>query len=220
MSEQPIRVLLVDDQPLFREGLAVLLTNHPGIEVVGEAGDGQEALAQVAACQPDVVLMDVRMPVLDGVAATRLLHQRQPHLPVIILTTFDDDDQVFEGLRAGAVGYLLKDVSLQKLVEAIQTAVRGETFLQPSIAAKVVAELNRVSQTRPPTTPPHLVEPLSERELEILRFLATGASNREIAQQLFITEGTVKNHITNILGKLNARDRTQAVLHAKELGLI
>ncbi len=220
MSRQPIRVLLVDDQPLFREGLAVLLTNHPGIEVVGEAGNGQEALAQVAACQPDVVLMDVRMPVLDGVAATRLLHQQQPHLPVIILTTFDDDDQVFEGLRAGAVGYLLKDVSSQKLVEAIQTAVRGETFLQPSIAAKVVAELNRISQAQPTTVQAHLIEPLSERELEILRLLATGASNREIAQQLFITEGTVKNHVTNILGKLNVRDRAQAVLHAKELGLI
>ncbi len=217
----PIRVLLVDDQPLFREGLAVLLTNHPGIEVVGEAGDGQEAVAQVEVCQPDVVLMDVRMPVLDGVAATRLLHQQWPRLPVIILTTFEDDHQVFEGLRAGAVGYLLKDVSSQKLIEAIQTAVRGETFLQPSIAAKVVAELNRVSQARPtPTPPPHLAEPLSERELEILRILATGASNREIAQQLFITEGTVKNHVTNILGKLNVRDRAQAVLHARELGLI
>lgn len=215
-----IRVLLVDDQPLFREGLAVLLDNHPDTEVVGEAGNGQEALAQVAVCQPDVVLMDVRMPVLDGVAATRLLHQEWPRLPVIILTTFEDDDQVFDGLRAGAVGYLLKDVSSQKLVEAIKTAVRGETFLQPSIAAKVVAELNRVSRQIRPSTPSPLVEPLSERELEILHLLATGISNREIAQQLFITEGTVKNHVTNILGKLNVRDRAQAVLHAKELGLI
>ncbi len=217
-----IRILLVDDQPLFREGLATLLDIHDGLTVIGEANNGQEAVALAAAHQPDVVLMDVRMPVLDGVAATRILRQEQPHIPVIILTTFDDDDYVFEGLRAGAVGYLLKDVSSQKLIEAIETAVRGETFLQPSVAAKVVAELNRMS-TPPGTAKADeqpLVEPLSDRELEILHILAQGASNREIAQQLFITEGTVKNHVTNILGKLNVRDRTQAALKAKELGLI
>lgn len=214
-----IRVLLVDDQPLFREGLATLLTIHEDIEVVGEAENGRDGVDLAAQLQPDVVLMDVRMPVLDGVAATRQLHQEQPHIPVIILTTFDDDDYVFDGLRAGAIGYLLKDVSSQKLIEAIKTAVRGETFLQPSVAAKVVAELNRVA-SRAHSRPQPLVEPLSERELEILRVLAGGASNREIAAQLFIAEGTVKNHVTNILGKLNARDRTQAALIAKELGLI
>ena len=215
-----IRILLVDDQPLFREGLATLLNIHDDITIIGEANNGQEAIDQAVALRPDVVLMDVRMPVLDGVAATRILQQEQPHLPVIILTTFDDDEYVFEGLRAGAVGYLLKDVSSQKLIEAIKTAVRGETFLQPSVAAKVVAEFTRMSGLSATTTMHSLHEPLSERELEILQILASGASNREIANQLFIAEGTVKNHVTNILGKLDVRDRTQAALKAKELGLI
>lgn len=215
-----IRILLVDDQPLFREGLATLLTIHEDVTVIGEANNGQEAIDQAAALRPDVVLMDVRMPVLDGVAATRILQQEQPHLPVIILTTFDDDEYVFEGLRAGAVGYLLKDVSSQKLIEAIKTAVRGETFLQPSVAAKVVAEFTRMTSLSTGVTNQPLPEPLSERELEILQILANGASNREIANKLFIAEGTVKNHVTNILGKLDVRDRTQAALKAKALGLI
>ena len=140
-----IRVLLVDDQPLFLEGLSTLLSIHDEIEVVGEANDGQEALTRAAALIPDVVLMDVRMPVLDGVAATRHLHGEYPDIRVIMLTTFDDDEYVFEGLRAGVVGYLLKDVSSQKLIEAIKTAMRGDTFLQPSVAAKVVAEFTRLS---------------------------------------------------------------------------
>ncbi|MCB8969013.1 MAG: response regulator transcription factor [Ardenticatenaceae bacterium] len=216
-----IRILLVDDQPLFREGLATLLTIHDEIDVVGEANNGQEALDLAATLQPDVILMDVRMPVLDGVAATRLLTQKHPTIRVIMLTTFDDDEYVFEGLRAGAVGYLLKDVSSQKLIEAIKTAVNGQTFLQPSVAAKVVAEFTRLTNREPvPAAATPLNEPLSERELEILQILATGASNREIANELFITEGTVKNHVTNILGKLGVRDRTQAALKAKESGII
>lgn len=219
-----IRVLLVDDQPLFREGLSTLLDLQEEIEIVGEADNGREALDQVAALRPDVVLMDVRMPVLDGVAAARQIREESPQVRVLMLTTFDDDEYVFEGLRAGAVGYLLKDVSSQQLMEAIKTAVRGETFLQPSVAAKVVAEFNRLSDhddagsAAPDQSA--LVEPLTERELEILQVLATGASNREIAAQLHITEGTVKNHVTNILSKLNARDRTQAALKAKDLSLI
>jgi DNA-binding NarL/FixJ family response regulator len=163
--------------------------------------------------------MDLRMPVLDGVAATRLLHESMPDTKIIVLTTFDDDDHVFDGLRAGAVGYLLKDVPSEKLVEAIRAAAQGQTFLQPSVAAKVVAEFTRLSATPTPAAQP-LVEPLSERELEILQLIATGASNKEIAGDLFITEGTVKNHVTNILGKLGVRDRTQAALKAKELNLI
>jgi DNA-binding NarL/FixJ family response regulator len=218
-----IRVLLVDDQPLFREGLSTLLDLQEEIEIVGEADNGREALDQVAALRPDVVLMDVRMPVLDGVAAARQLRKEFPQVRVLMLTTFDDDEYVFEGLRAGAVGYLLKDVSSQQLMEAIKTAVRGETFLQPSVAAKVVAEFNRLSDHDDAGGAPDqsaLVEPLTERELEILQVLAAGASNREIAAQLHITEGTVKNHVTNILSKLNARDRTQAALKAKDLSLI
>jgi DNA-binding NarL/FixJ family response regulator len=217
-----IRVLLVDDQALFREGLRTLLSIRPDLEVVGEAENGRAAVEMAAELRPDVILMDLRMPVLNGVAATRQLQMEQPDSKVIVLTTFDDDEYIFDGLRAGAVGYLLKDVSSDKLVEAIRAAARGETFLEPSIAAKVVAEFTRLSGDRRPSATEErpLVEPLSERELEILGVLAAGASNREIAQQLYITEGTVKNHVTNILGKLGVRDRTQAALKARELGLV
>ncbi|MEZ4590530.1 MAG: response regulator transcription factor [Chloroflexota bacterium] len=216
-----IRILLVDDQALFREGLHTLLSVHDDLQVVGEASNGQEAIEAVAKLTPDVVLMDLRMPVLNGVAATRQITESAPNSRVIVLTTFDDDDYIFDGLRAGAVGYLLKDVPSAKLVEAIRAAARGESFLQPSVAAKVVAEFSRMSELGKTAVPQEdLVEPLSDRELEILGVLATGASNREIANQLFITEGTVKNHVTNILGKLGVRDRTQAALKAKEMGLI
>jgi DNA-binding NarL/FixJ family response regulator len=214
-----IKVLLVDDQPLFREGLRTLLSVHPDFEVVGEAGNGEEAISLVRLRSPSVVLMDLQMPVLDGVAATRSLHEEQPDCRVIVLTTFDDDEMVFDGLRAGAVGYLLKDAPSEKLAEAIRVAARGETFLQPSVAAKVVAEFARLSK-KTVRTPTSLVDPLSERELEILRLIAQGASNREIAGTLFLAEGTVKNHVTNILGKLEVRDRTQAALKAKECSLI
>lgn len=214
-----IRILLVDDQALFREGLRTLLSVHSDIEVVGEAANGQEALKLAATLHPAVVLMDLRMPVLDGIAATRRLRATQPECRVIVLTTFDDDEDVFEGLRAGAVGYLLKDVPSEKLAEAIRAAARGESFLQPSVAAKVIAEFTRLADQAPPRPQP-LIEPLSDRELEILRLVASGESNKEIAARLAIAEGTVKNHVTNILGKLGARDRIQAALKAKELGLI
>jgi DNA-binding NarL/FixJ family response regulator len=214
----PIRILLVDDQPLFREGLSTLLSVHPDLEVIGEAANGVEAIRLARSLHP-VVLMDLQMPVLDGVAATRRLHEEQPDCRVIVLTTFDDDELVFDGLRAGAVGYLLKDAPSEKLAEAIRVAARGETFLQPSVAAKVVAEFARLSRKTVTTANP-VIEPLSEREIEILRLIAQGASNREIAGTLFLAEGTVKNHVTSILGKLEARDRTQAALKAKDCGLI
>ena len=215
----PIRILIVDDQALFREGLHTLLSVQTDLQIVGEARNGEEALRLAAAHEPDIILMDLHMPILDGVAATRRLHNSQPAIKVIVLTTFDDDEDVFEGLRAGAVGYLLKDVPSEKLVEAIRGVARGESFLEPSIVNKIVAEFARLSPQRPSSSQP-LIEPLSERELEILRLLGQGASNKEIADHLVITVGTVKNHLTNIMAKLSVRDRTQAALKARELGII
>ena len=214
-----VRVLVVDDQALFREALATLLGARPEVEVVGEAGNGHQALERAAALQPDVVLMDLHMPVLDGIAATRRLKVEQPGVRVLALTTFDDDEDVFAALRAGALGYLLKDVSADRLVEAVQAAARGESVLQPSVAAKVVARFAQLDDA-PRTRPQPLVVPLSDRELDVLRLLADGRSNREIATALFLAEGTVKNHVTNVLAKLGARDRTQAALRARALDLL
>jgi DNA-binding NarL/FixJ family response regulator len=215
-----IRVLLADDQQLVREGLCVLLDLTPDICVVGEAGDGAEAVKQARQIQPDVVLMDVRMPELDGVAATRQLHDVCPEVKIIILTTFDDEEYVFEGLRAGAVGYLLKDVPSEQLAEAIRAAARGEAFIQPSVTRKVVAEFARLTEREHRRREQPLVEPLSAREMEVLMLLAEGLSNQEIADRLYIAPGTVKNHVSNILSKLGVRDRTQAILRAQELGLL
>ncbi len=216
---KPIRIVLVDDQALFREALRTLLTVQPDFDVVGEAGNGEEALRVTAQVKPDIVLMDLRMPVLDGVLTTRKLHETQPEARVIVLTTFDDDELVFDGLRAGAAGYLLKDASSDKLYEAIRAAARGEYFLMPSITAKVMAEFARLANQTHRSPEPSLVS-LSDRELQILRLISTGASNREVAESLIIAEGTVKNHITSILGKLGVNDRLQAVLKAKEIGVL
>jgi DNA-binding NarL/FixJ family response regulator len=215
----PIRVLIVDDQSLFREGLHILLSSNPEFTVIGEAATGEEAVALARQLKPAVILMDLRMPVMDGAQATRILHEELPECRVIVLTTFDDDENVFEGLRAGAVGYLLKDVSSDKLFEAVRSASRGEYFLLPSITAKVMAEFSRASRISPRNTEP-LVEPLSNRELEILRLVADGDSNKEIGEKLFITEGTVKNHMSNILSKLSVKDRMQAVFRCKDLGIL
>ncbi|WP_144126892.1 response regulator [Catellatospora sichuanensis] len=220
MSRGPVRVLLADDQSLFREALAVLLGVRDDIVVVGEAGDGAQALDRAAELRPDVVLMDLRMPVLDGVAATRRMRVEHPGVRVIALTTFDDDEDVFAALRAGALGYLLKDASSAQLVEAILAAARDEAVLQPSVAAKVVARFARLPDEPAAVRPQPLVVPLSERELDVLRLLADGRSNREIAAALFLAEGTVKNHVSGVLAKLDARDRTQAALRARALGLL
>jgi DNA-binding NarL/FixJ family response regulator len=205
---------------MFREGLRTLLSVQPDFQVVGEAENGEQALEKAASLKPEVVLMDLRMPIMDGVTATRRLNTMYPSCRVIVLTTFDDDENVFEGLRAGALGYLLKDAPSEKLFEAIRAAARGESFLQPSVAAKVVAEFTRLARQAPSRQEQEPVEALSERELDVLRLLASGASNREIAAHLVLAEGTVKNHVTNILAKLGVNDRTQAALKARDLGLV
>ena len=213
-----IRILLADDQALFREALRTLISLQADLEVVGEAANGEEALTLARELRPDVILMDLQMPLMNGVDATRQLQSAQFDCRVIALTTFDGDEYVFDCLRAGAVGYLLKDAPSENLFAAIRAAARGESFLQPSVTSRVLAEFTRLSDQSPASSAT-LIEPLSDRELEILRLIANGSSNREIADALFITEGTVKNHVTNILGKLDARDRTQAALKARELGL-
>jgi DNA-binding NarL/FixJ family response regulator len=221
---QPIRLLLVDDQSLFREGLRTLLSVQPDFEVLGEAANGEEAVRLAARLHPDIILMDVRMPVLDGVAATRRICSAQPECRIIVLTTFDDDEYVFDGLRAGAVGYLLKDVPSEKLFEAVRAAARGESFLEPSVAAKVVAEFARLGSVRSSALDQKegniLAGALSERELEILRLIADGLDNREIAERLTLSLGTVKSHTHNIYSKLNAESRTQAIARARAMGVL
>jgi DNA-binding NarL/FixJ family response regulator len=213
-----IRVVLADDQALFREGLRTLLSTRPELEVIGEAANGQEAVALVARLQPDVVLMDLQMPVMDGIRATAHIRQHWPAIPILALTTFDDDANLFGALRAGAAGYLLKDVSSETLMSAITAAARGEAFLQSTVTGRVVAAFARLMESGGPRAEA-LVLPLSPREREILSLLGTGASNKEIADRLCLAEGTVKNHVTNILTKLDVRDRTQAALRARQLGL-
>lgn len=210
-----IRVLLADDQDLIRRGLKALLRVETELEVVGEAAEGQAAIAQAQALQPDIVLMDIRMPVMDGVAATAAIREQCPEVKVLVLTTFDDDDYVTRALQNGAVGYLLKDTPPEDLVQAIHLACRGYTQLAPGIVRKMM--LQRANPAPPtPETPPGWDE-LTPRELEILTLLAQGANNREIAAQLYIAEKTVKNHITNILGRLGVRDRTQAAILANRV---
>lgn len=213
------RLLIVDDQRLMRDGLRTILELEEDFDVVGEAENGRAALERYAELAPDVVLMDIRMPVMDGVEAIRRLLAESPEAKVIILTTFDDDTHVFDGLRAGALGYLLKDVSGEELADAIRTVANGGALIDPSVTRMVVAELMRMPARSPAANDP-LDESLSDRELDVLRLLAEGRTNREIADTLHLAEGTVKNYVSNILGKIGARDRTQAALKARELGLL
>ena len=207
-----IRILIVEDQTLMRQGLKTILDLEPGLEVVGEATDGEAGVRQALALRPDVVLMDVQMPVLNGVDATAALCAAWPAARIIILTTFDRDDYVFQAVRSGALGYLLKDTPAEKLIETIRRVHAGEVFIQPEIASRALREL-----MRPQATP---LEALSEREHEALVLLAQGLSNKEIAEKLVITEGTVKNHVSSILGKLQAENRTQAAAIARQRGLL
>lgn len=221
MADQKIRILMVDDQSLLRRGLAGLLNRNSDMVVVGEAENGEQAVRAAEELDPDVVLMDVRMPVMDGVAATREMGRRGLRAGVIILTTFDDDEYIFEGIAAGARGYLLKDAEYEELSQAIRTVARGESLLQPQITTRLLKEFSRLSGLaggKPKAAP--LAEPLTDREMEVLRLMASGASNQDIAEKLFIGLGTVKHHVRAIFGKLGARDRVQAVLLAQELNLV
>jgi DNA-binding NarL/FixJ family response regulator len=203
-----VRVLVVDDQRLVREGIASLLGIQPGIEVVGMAADGRDAVAQALALGPDVVLMDVRMPEMDGVDAVAVLRRRAPGCRVVMLTTFDDEEYVVQALRAGAAGYLLKDLPAAELAEAVRLAHAGVTQLDDAAARHVAAALSTRS-----------ADVLTSREVDVLRMVAAGATNREIAARLFLSEGTVKNHISRILGRLGLRHRTQAAIYARDNGL-
>lgn len=205
-----IRILLADDQQLFREGLVALLSLQEDLEIVGEANHGQEAIALAEQLQPDVILMDVRMPICNGVEATRVIHNSYPWIQILVLTTFDEDEYVFQSLEAGALGYLLKSTPIKQVASAIRNIQEGYSQLGPTIAPKVF------SQIKPSASIPknHYQNSFNRRELEILKLLGLGKSNREIAEELYLTEGTVKNHMTNIFSQLGVRDRTQAALWA------
>jgi DNA-binding NarL/FixJ family response regulator len=227
-----VRVLVVDDQQLMREGLISLLGIQEGIEVTGSASNGQEAIEQALALHPDVILMDVRMPVLDGVAATVQVRRQAPECQILMLTTFDDDEYVMEALRAGASGYLLKDLPAHRPAQAIHAVHNLIYQFDPAVASRLIASATTpksqeyrlaapASPQSPDTSAAHLKKAgLTEREIEVLRQIAQGATNREIAEMLVISEGTVKNHISNILGRLGLRDRTQAAIFAREHELL
>ena len=212
-----IKVMLVDDQNLVRQGVRSLLELSEEIEVVAEAPDGQEAIRMMGEVNPDVVLLDMRMPGLSGVDVLRTLNERDELPPTIILTTFDDDDLVLAGIRHGAKGYLLKDVSLAELVNAVKTVAAGGSMVKPAVTERLLKGLQNMETDFSSLDRP---DPLTERETEILRLMAGGYSNKEIANSLGVAEGTVKNHVSNILSKMGVRDRTRAVLKAFELGFI
>ena len=212
-----IRVVLVDDQTLVRQGIRALLGLAGDVEIVADAADGEEGVAMIRRERPDVVLLDVRMPRKSGVDVLRELQTADDPAKIILLTTFDDDEALLEGIKAGAKGYLLKDVSLEQLTEAIRTVAGGGTFIRPAVTERVLRGLEHVRRDFDALNPP---DPLTRRELEILRLMAGGYSNGEIADALGTAQGTVKNHASSILSKLGVRDRTRAVLKALELGYI
>ncbi len=215
-----IRVFIAEDHAIVRKGIRALLTMAPDIEVVGEASNGREAISRVESLRPDVILMDLVMPEMDGIEAIRRITARQPEARILVLTSFATDDKVFPAIKAGALGYLLKDSDPEELVRAIRQVYRGESSLHPKIARKLLRELSEGQRpSRPDPTLARSVEPLTEREVEVLRLVAQGRSNREIGNQLTISEGTVRTHVSNILGKLHLASRTQATLYALREGL-
>ncbi|MEL7035945.1 MAG: response regulator transcription factor [Cyanobacteria bacterium J06592_8] len=212
-----IKILLVDDQSIIREGLSSLLQAKPDLEVIGEAENGQVAVDLALKLQPDIILMDVRMPIMDGVAATRSLSQQLPQTKVLVLTTFDDDEYITKAIQNGAKGYLLKDTPSEELAETIRAVYKGYTQFGPGLFEKaMVSHASEFSQTAY-KEPPAEFKQLTPRELEVLNLIGKGYSNREISQTLYITERTVKNHVSSLLGRLNLRDRTQAALLAATL---
>jgi len=214
MAEESIRVLIADDHALVRSGITALLAQVPDIEVVGEASDGQQAITQAAILRPDVILMDLVMPNIDGIEAIRQIKARQPESRILVLTSFAADDKVFPAIKAGALGYLLKESRPSDLIEAIRQVYRGESALHPTIARKVLQEL-----TRPPDRPP-TPDPLTEREMDVLRLVAQGLGNQEIAAKLHVGDATVRTHVSNILAKLHLANRIQVALYALREGLV
>jgi DNA-binding NarL/FixJ family response regulator len=215
-AAEPVRVLVVDDQQLIRDGIASLLSIQPGVVVVGTAADGAGAVEQAAALAPHVVLMDVRMPGMDGVEAVAILRTRMPDCRVVMLTTFDDEEYVVQALQAGAIGYLLKDLPAAELANAVRLAHAGVAQFDSSVAQRLAATLGR---PKPQAASDEPDAALTARESEVLRLVAMGCTNREIAAQMFLSEGTVKNHISRILSRLGLRDRTQAAIYARDHGL-
>jgi len=211
--EAPIRILIADDHPLIRQGLRVVIETQPDMELIGEASDGERAVRQAAELHPDIVIMDLRMPVKDGLAATREIAQADPHVQILVLTSYPDDDNVYSAIKAGAMGFLLKDSSAEYLLDAIRTVHRGESVLHPTIARKLMVEIKQ-----PPLLPP-TADPLTPREVEVLGCLAQGMSNRQIADELSVSVRTVSAHVRNILDKLHLANRTQAALYALQQGL-
>ncbi|HKO27217.1 MAG TPA: response regulator transcription factor [Solirubrobacteraceae bacterium] len=210
-----IRVLIVDDQAMVRAGFGMLLRDEPGVEVVGEASDGLEAVGAAARLHPHVVLMDIRMPELDGLEATRRILAADPSVRVLVLTTFSTDEYVFRALRAGASGFVLKDDPPEQLIAAVRTVAGGDALLSPAITRRVIAQFTRIHQQLPPKA----VETLTSRELDVFRLITKGLSNAEIGHELFISDTTVKTHVTRLLQKLDLRDRAQAIVLAYQTGL-
>ncbi len=213
-----IRIMIVDDQSLIRDGLAMILNLRPELEVVGTASDGDEVVQKVKQLQPEIILMDIRMPRMNGVEGTRLVREKFPYIKVLMLTTFSDSELIFEALEQGASGYLLKDMETDAIVQAILTVHGGGAVLPQDITAQIVKELKKTKSVIE-RTPPEQLEQLTEREVEVLREVGFGLNNKEIAKKLFITEGTVKNHVSNLISKLELRDRTQAAIYAVRYGV-
>lgn len=213
----PIRVMLADDQHLVREGICSLLALSKAVEVVGQVQDGAQVVDGVTRFSPEVVLLDIRMPGMSGIEALHALRERGMEVPVILLTTFDDDEFFLQGMKAGAKGFLLKDVTLESLVKAIEAVHRGDTYIQPMVTERILKGLGNLGSDFDACPMP---ETLSEKEIEILRLMAGGFNNREIAQSIHKSEGTVKNQVSSILNKLGVRDRTRVVLRANDLGII